>query len=374
MEIIVCGDFHPQFRVSEYFAKCDYEHILGQVSKLVSQCDYSIVNLESPVVADSCNPIKKTGPNLKCDINAIYALKYAGFDCVSLANNHFYDYGEAGVSDTLNICNDNGLDTVGGGKNLYEAEKTLYKTICGEKLAIINCSEHEWSIAGKEKGGSAPLDEVKNYYQIKEAKQNADYVLVIVHGGTELYNLPTPRMKNTYRFFVDAGADVVVNHHQHCFSGYEIYNGYPIFYGLGNFCFDKGKQERGFWNEGYLVKLKLGENIGFELVPYVQCAEEAIIDFNVDKDCFSSKINELNAIIDDDILLEQAFMKIAKRKAKWYLDSLQPYTNKYLKSLYSKGFLPSLLSEFWFRYVLAVFRCEAHRDIMLHVLENKLKK
>ena len=51
---------------------------------------------------------------------------------------------------------------------------------------------------------------------VEEAKKKADFVLVIVHGGSEHFQLPTPRMQATYRFFVDAGADAVVNHHQHC--------------------------------------------------------------------------------------------------------------------------------------------------------------
>lgn len=374
MDIIVCGDFHPQLRVSEYFAKCNYEHVLGQVCKLVSQCDYSIVNLESPVIVDSCSPINKTGPNLKCSMNAVYALKYAGFNCVTLANNHFYDYGETGVSDTLKACMDNRIDTVGGGKNLHDAETILYKEIGGSTIAVINCCEHEWSIADtKGKGGSAPLDEVRNYYQIKEARSKADYVIVIVHGGTEHYNLPTPRMKKAYRFFIDAGADVVVNHHQHCFSGYEFYNGKYIFYGLGNFCFDKGKQRRDFWNEGYLVKLKLGESIDFEIIPYIQCAEDPAVDFDIDTKDIFDKINNLNAIIADDTLLEKAFVNMASQKGMGYLDSLQPY-NKYLKKFYTRGLLPSLLPNFWYRYVLAIFRCEAHRDVILHVLESKLKK
>lgn len=43
-------------------------------------------------------------------------------------------------------------------------------------------------------------------------------------------------MQEIYRFFVDIGADAVINHHQHCYSGYEVYKEKPIFYGLGNFC------------------------------------------------------------------------------------------------------------------------------------------
>lgn len=372
--VIVAGDFCLQQRVEKLFDEDKYASVLEATQKVIAQGDYSIVNLECPVVSEDAIPIVKTGPNLRCGIKAVEALKYAGFDCVTLANNHFYDYGEAGVEGTLEACALNGLDIVGGGRNIDEARRILYKRIEDKIVAIINVCEHEWSIASKEKGGSAPLDLIGNYYQIQEAKGKADHVIMIVHGGTEHYNLPTPRMKETYRFFVDAGADVVVNHHQHCYSGYEEYKGKFIFYGLGNFCFDKGKQKRGAWNEGYLVRLRFSDKIDFELLPYVQCAEEPTIDFNVDTKEFFSKIKELNTIIIDDSLLENSFNEMVQQKEWGSLVAFEPYDNRYLKALRVRGLLPSLLSQKWYRYLLAIFRCEAHRDIMLQVLENRLKK
>ena len=374
INLIVTGDFVPQSRIQSLCEKKDYTFFFCQVKDLNRNVDISIVNLESPIISCFCNPIVKTGPNLKCEESAVKALKYAGFNCVTLANNHFYDYGEAGVEDTLKACRDNGIDTVGGGKNLQEATQILYKEIEDKKIAIINVCEHEWSIASSIKGGSAPLDEVKNYYQIQEAREKADYVIVIVHGGTEHYNLPTPRMKKVYRFFIDAGADVVVNHHQHCYSGYEEYKGKYIFYGLGNFCFDRGIQKRNFWNEGYLVKLKFSNSIDFEIIPYVQCAEEPTIDFDIDKEEFFEKIEELNKLIADDDLLEKSFDNLVRQKEKGYVVSLEPYRNRYLKALRYRRILPSLLPKFWYRYLLAIFRCEAHRDIVLRILERKLEK
>ena len=54
-------------------------------------------------------------------------------------------------------------------------------------------------------------------------------MFLILHGGIEHYQLPSPRMKKWYRHIIDLGASAIVNHHQHCFSGYELYNGKPIF-------------------------------------------------------------------------------------------------------------------------------------------------
>ena len=86
------------------------------------------------------------------------------------------------------------MDYVGGGLDHNEAHETLYKTIGGETFAFINCCEHEFSIATEQSGGSNPLNPVMQWYAITEAKQKADHVIVIVHGGPEHYSLPTPRM------------------------------------------------------------------------------------------------------------------------------------------------------------------------------------
>ncbi len=229
MRVLIAGDFCPQYRLAELFNKEDYQSVLGDVKDAIAGTDYSIVNFECPIADEEDKPITKAGPNLRCSKNGLKAVKWAGFDCVTLANNHFNDFGASGIKKTILACKEIELDAVGGGMNLAEAAHILYKGVCGKQLAIINCCEHEFSIATESRAGSNPLNPIQQYYAIKEARGKADYVLVIVHGGHEHYQLPNPRMQETYRFFIDAGADAVVNHHQHCYSGYEILMVSPFF-------------------------------------------------------------------------------------------------------------------------------------------------
>src|SRR5690606_37654546 len=83
---------------------------------------------------------------------------------------------------------------------------------------------------------------------IQEAKSQSDFVLVIVHGGHEYYNLPSLRMQKQYRFYIDNGADLVVGHHSHCISGMETYKNKKIYYSLGNFLFTKPSVFKGWYN------------------------------------------------------------------------------------------------------------------------------
>ena len=368
MKVLVAGDFYPRARVKQMVQEGNYV-FFDELKERISNVDYSIVNFESPVVEGEAIPIVKAGPNLKCHPNAMKAIKYAGFKCVTLANNHFYDYGEIGVSDTLRTCQDEGIDYVGGGKNLDEAESILYKRIGDKTLAIISFCENEWSIATGHSGGSAPLNLIHNLRNLQEAKAKADNVLVIVHGGTEKYQLPSPRMKETYRFFVDQGADAVVNHHQHCYSGYEVYKGKPIFYGLGNLCWDINNPQENLWNEGLIVELCFNEDeIGYKVLPYTQCVESPKVSFVTDSRAFDENLEKINAIIGDDDKLQESFLKMAREKG--FLQFLEPYNNKYLKLLKAKGLLPSFLNEKKRRTILSIFRCESHRDVMFELLKN----
>ena len=216
MKILIAGDFCPQDRVATLIDRKEYTPIFSEVIHLTKKADYSIVNFECAVVEGNAQAINKCGPNLRCTSYAVEAIKYAGFDAVTLANNHIYDYGEKGLKDTLETLESYQVDYVGAGENIEEVAKVLYKDIGEERLAIINCCEHEFSIATKSSGGANPLNVIQQYYAIQKAKQLADYVLVIVHGGHEYFQLPSLRMVENYRFFIDAGADGVINHHQHC--------------------------------------------------------------------------------------------------------------------------------------------------------------
>ena len=370
MKIIIAGDFCPQNRVAILFNRDEYASVLDGVKDIIKEVDYSIVNLECPVTKGCEKPIIKWGPNLQCQEKGLEALKWAGFDGVTLANNHFLDFGEDGVENTLAVCEQKGIDTVGGGRNFQEASKVLYKKADAKTLAIINCCEHEFSIATETKAGSNPLNPIQQFYDIQEAKKCADHVLVIIHGGHEHFQFPSLRMQETYRFFVDAGADAVINHHQHCFSGYEVYKGKPIFYGLGNFCFDAGKGVDKKWNEGYMVLLNLDEIITYEIIPYDQCSDQACIRL-LEKDSFDKILCELNDIINDPILIKKTVDSYYASCASFYSDIIEPSNNRYYLACKHRGWLPSLTTNKRKLRAANYICCEAHRDKLMYFFYQK---
>ena len=375
-KILIAGDFCPKDRVAELVDFGNYEAVFSEVKPIVEDADYALVNLEAPIVKGTGTPIKKSGPNLKCSPNVVDAIRYAGFNGVTLANNHFRDYGDDGAQTTIDELKKTGLDYVGAGNGAINAARTLYKEIGGQTFAFINCCEHEFSVTTDEqKTGCNGLDVISQYHAIHEAKRKAKYVIMIVHGGIEMYQLPTPRMVRTYRFFIEAGADVVVNHHQHCFSGFEYYHEKPIVYGLGNFCFDRKGTTNDIWFNGYMAQFFFNEgNISFMPIPYRQCDDQPSVQLSVvDKPMFEQQIQKLCNIISDEKLLAAEYESFLQKTWRNY-DLISPYANRYVNWLYKKGLLPSIMPKKKLYSILNAIRCESHQERLLDALNKKLEK
>ena len=373
VKIFVAGDYCPRLRITEMLSQSDYS-FFDELKPCIQDSDYSIVNFECPVVEGEVEPIQKCGPALRTQQNAIDSIVYAGFDGVTLANNHFKDFGNAGCEATLRELKSQGVDYVGGGLNLTEAQQILYKEIKGKQIAIVNFCENEFSIATDNEAGAAPMDVVDNYHQIIEARKNADYVLVIVHGGHEYYQLPSPRMKKLYRYYIELGADAVVNHHQHCYSGYEYYCDKPIVYGLGNLCFDSEKERQSIWNEGYCVRLGFDEEITLELIPYIQCGGAPIVRLLQDRADFDLNIVRLNSIIADDAELQRQFDLWIEKQKTYKMNIFASYHNRYLNAAANRNYIPRLITKQEVSALINHICCEAHRDTTIGVLTTLMNK
>ena len=132
ISLLIGGDFVPQARVADLLNQGNFKQVFDDVRLVTANADYSICNLEAPIPTSAeCQAIAKAGPNLKTNLTAIDALKYAGFNAVTLANNHLRDYGDMGVSDTLFHLTRNGIDTVGAGLDINEAKIIKYKKLGG---------------------------------------------------------------------------------------------------------------------------------------------------------------------------------------------------------------------------------------------------
>ncbi|MBQ6062290.1 MAG: CapA family protein [Prevotella sp.] len=370
ISIFIAGDIVPRNRTIDLFKQKRTDDLFHDFIPHIKDADISIGNLEAPIIDGNPTPIKKSGLCLHAPKETMEVIKEAGFNTITLANNHFRDQGQQGIECTIQYAKENSIDFVGGGATLLEARKILYKRIKDETIAIINVCEHEFSIATEEYGGSNPLDLINLYEDINTAKKQANYVLVIIHGGIEGYQLPTPRMKRTYRHLIDLGADAVVNHHQHCFSGYELYKKKPIFYGLGNFCFDWEGRINSIWNEGIAIRLTFDNTLTFDLLPYTQCNDNPCVAI-CPTTLYNDRINILNEVIQNDQALEEDYFHFIKNRKKTLLLDLLPIHNKYLYALIRRGIIHLPYNEKDLIRIKNKICCESHYD-NLSILLNKI--
>lgn len=373
IKISFWGDFAGQGRFNKWFNVGRSVGMFGEMEEYIQKSDISVVNLEVPLI-DGGEKIPKSGPNIQAPIHIASAMKAAGVTLVTLANNHIMDYGRPGLLSTIDACRNVGLDYTGAGCSENEASVIKYINYQSKRIAFIAVAENEFGTAHDNKAGGAPLDPVKNYYKIVEARKNADYVFIVVHGGHETFEYPSIRMRNTYRFFIDVGADAVIGHHTHCFSGHEIYHDKPIVYSLGNFVFDNGANSHSSWNEGVGAILTLnGNSVGLSLIPFTQGLPDNPQPRNFSKEHktqFFDHAQNKSKIIGCDELLQAEFEKFVRQSEKKYALYLEPFSNKIMLGLINRGWLPSFVKGKKKLLLLNIIRCEAHRDMLLQILQK----
>lgn len=361
--LLVFGDFSPQARLVDLHNRSPKE-IFGDFLPTIEGADLAILNLEAPLCVPG-QPIVKTGPPLHGNPQVADFLTESGFGLACLANNHIMDYGLEGLAQTISTLEQAGLPHVGAGRNHIDAAKPFCAEFNGHRIAILNFAENEWSTTRGASPGASPIDPVRNFAAIQSARERADFLLVITHGGHEHYPLPSPGMQELFRFYVDAGADAVVNHHTHCTSGFETYREKPIFYSLGNFLFDSPRNRSGVWTQGIGVELNFdNRNISFHLHHFNQCTEGELFGLldEQERKARDQHLSNLNGTIEDPETLNQSFRQMTTKRKRQYQAYLEPKLPRLIGAAQRRGWLPSLLSRRHRTLLLNLVRCESHRD------------
>lgn len=217
-------------------------NIAPELIKMMRDADVCFVNNEF-AYSDRGKPLENKMYTFRASPARASMLQEMGVDIAGLANNHVYDFGAEAMEDTFLALNQIGIDYVGAGRNLEEAMTPVYREIDGKKIAYVAASRAEkfkmTPQATEDAAGILRCYDTELFLQeIREARAQADYVIAIVHWGTEYSTELEEVQTATGREYIDAGADIVIGGHTHCLQGMEYYKGKPILYSLGNFWFN----------------------------------------------------------------------------------------------------------------------------------------
>jgi poly-gamma-glutamate capsule biosynthesis protein CapA/YwtB (metallophosphatase superfamily) len=374
--VLIGADICPIEENAPYFAKGDAANLFHDLLLEFEQADIVIANLECPLIRES-SPILKTGPTFGEPGDRINGIKAAGIDVLCLANNHILDHGAAGLKNTIEVCKQAGIDTVGAGDNLAAARRILVKQTGNLRIGILAVAEYEFSIATKNSWGANPLDLIDYVRNVQEQRHNFDYLIVLVHGSAE-FHVPTPRLQETCRFMIEMGANAVIVQHPHVVGGYEHYRNGHIVYGQGALLMDEAiYRKQASFHESYLMKLIVADDATsrMEIIPFVQSepAPGARKMSAEREEKFLAGLEQKARAVTDRAAVEAAWLKFCEKKQHSYISGLLGH-NRVLRKLNSRGWLTRLL--YSPRQLLGarnIVCCETHREAV-DTIFNQLKR
>jgi poly-gamma-glutamate synthesis protein (capsule biosynthesis protein) len=215
------------------------------VKQYFDRADLVVANLEC-VISDRGTKWSKTF-NFRAPIIAAKSLAAAGIDAVTVANNHAVDFGFDAFGDTLHYLDQAGVGHFGGGANVSQARAPLVLSSSGLTIAFLgyvlpfsgrpNFNTRMWAASANHAGLALGTPDVVAA-DVKAARQVADIVIVMVHGGIEYSFRPNAAQKNFDKAALAAGAALVIGAHPHVLQGYTLYDHESIAYSTGDFVFD----------------------------------------------------------------------------------------------------------------------------------------
>jgi len=269
--IILVGDVMLD-RGVEYIIKKesngDFKFPFLKIADEFKEADIIFGNLEGPI-SDKGTKVGSIY-SFRADPKAIEGLTYSGFNVLSLANNHAFDYSRKALEDTFLRLKESGINYVGAGFNEDEAFSSVIKEVKKTKIAFLaytDLGSQYWKAMPESSGiawiSDTDLEKVK--IGVQNAKSQADIVIVSLHSGEEYSQTITEFQTNFSKTAIEAGADLVANHHPHVVQKNELYNGKYIFYSLGNFIFDQSFSKETM--EGEILKVTIEDNKIKEVIP-----------------------------------------------------------------------------------------------------------
>lgn len=345
--------------------------LLPHLRKIIASSDYNVINFEAPVQSSS-PPCLKSGPSVLQDVCSPNWLSQNDFNVFSLANNHIMDFGEKAARETEATLGHERCVGIGVGK---EAFKPLLLEKEGIKVAILALAELQFgmvhdSFTQASDYGCAWINHPCVNRLVRETKKKVDFLIIVAHAGLEGVDVPLPEWRERYRELIDEGCDAVIGGHTHTAQGYEIYHGKPIFYSLGNFCFQDNLTGEESWDIGECVSLILSKNAQIEFDIY----GTQLVDSNklmlVDEKKWKSKIEYLNKLLETPNYITHV-NDICKKALTDYdvLFSMGGYIHidKYIV----KSLLRWLLGRCKDVHVLNNIQCESHRWTIARALRQK---
>jgi poly-gamma-glutamate capsule biosynthesis protein CapA/YwtB (metallophosphatase superfamily) len=173
------------------------------------------------------------------------ALAGAGFNVLSLANNHILEYGPEGLRQCARLVTEAGIAVLGAGDDQESARRALIMSRRGLRVGLLGFGRTLQAQKDPRLPGFVEWDEELAVQGVRDLKRSVDIVVVSIHIGYMWIDYPSPQFKAAADRLLDEGAHVVLMHHAHVLQGYKTRSGRLAIYNLGNFVADIYEGETG---------------------------------------------------------------------------------------------------------------------------------
>jgi poly-gamma-glutamate synthesis protein (capsule biosynthesis protein) len=257
IQLVAVGDVMLGRGVYEKTKEHGPDYPFEKTREVISEADIAFCNLECAVWPSSKRKFKNCNFCIRPEDAA--GLKDAGFDVVSLANNHMFDCEKNGILSTLEFLKGERIKYTGAGKTDKYASSPASLDLKQIRIAFLAFSAYPMSWVKVKEGepSIAFYDSAKATEAVTKLKRKADVVVVSMHWGDEYHKKPNALQVRIAHQLIDAGADLILGHHPHVLQEIEEYNGGVIVYSLGNFVFDQTKKET---KKSVIFKARLSRN------------------------------------------------------------------------------------------------------------------
>ena len=256
IHLAAVGDVMLDRALGEAVLAGDVGYPFAQAENALAGPDMTIGNLESAL--GDLGVAENKGYTFRAPKETVETLALAGFDLLSLANNHAMDFGAEALMQAITLLEVRGISTVGAGADHAAAHRPVIFGLNGITLAFLAYMDvpvefrgfdaQTW-IAGENRAGVAWADPDRIRADVTAALSQADFAVVLLHSGHENVVQPSQPQISAARAALDAGAILVIGHHAHVLQPIELVGESVIAYGLGNFAFeDAGPPETGLLN------------------------------------------------------------------------------------------------------------------------------
>ena len=268
MTIVFGGDVMLDRGIRAQIAVKGVDYFTNDIKPEFQSADYAVVNLECPTTAIKAPLTKKF--IFRADPEWLPDLYQSGITHCILANNHSYDQGRAGLISTDENLTKAHLKSIGYGVTQQGACEPVLLQKNGIDVAIfssVTLGLESWMYLENEPGMcQATIQDLKEAISTYQHQHPETFIVVTLHWGVEYQRMPTPMQRNQAKELIAAGADAIIGHHPHVVQRFELIEGKPVFYSIGNLIFDNANPLAA---EGVLVRLSFWEDgSDVKIVPY----------------------------------------------------------------------------------------------------------